>query len=164
MARTPWPGTVVDGEIASADDFNSGPGGIVEKSSPVTTDTTGIAGTTTDLTGCSVTATLAADRLYTVRGFVPRFASDTADDAIWLYIREGSTVIQSKFADMSSRTDGSSGGNGVDIETVPFTPTAGSHTYKLSVVRATGGSGVITTDLSSAAPAFIYIRDEGPAF
>lgn len=160
-SRTPFSATA--NAVYQASDHDKMPKGLIGYES-TSTDTTGVTSSITDLTGLSVTVTVPADRIVVVSGFVPRIASDTANDAVEVLIREGATVIQSMFSDLSARAVGSSGGNPAKIESVPFNPSAGSHTYKLSMVRATGGSGVLETVLDADSLGCIRVDDLGPAF
>ena len=108
----------------------------------------------TDLTGLSVTVTVAASRRVKVtgKGNVSQAAATGTARGI---IREGSTSLNDwLWADLVALDDLQALGE------VVLTPSTGSHTYKLSLQTSAG-----TVSLVAAAdrPAFILVEDIGPA-
>lgn len=109
--------------------------------------------TITDLTGLSVTVTVPASRRIRVTGSA--FLSRTvADGATSLLIRESSTTLKNA----GYLTTGAQ--FGAEEGSVVLTPSAGSHTYKLSLEQdsGTGSSGIIA---AATTPAFILVEDLG---
>ncbi len=121
----------------------------------VVADQTGIT-TETDLTGLSVAVTVGASRRIrvTASGLV---TNTVAQDEFILHIKEGATVLQraayDSFINATSRP--------VAVErSVILTPTAGAHTYKLSLLR-NQGTGTLTLAAGATYPAFILCEDIG---
>lgn len=159
--RTPHTGAAL--EVFTAANLAKYPKGIIGYAS-TSTVTGSIGGSVTDITGVTVTPTTGASRLLVVTVYIPRIASDTANDAVEVYIKQDGTIIESCFADLSARTAGGSGGNPIHFATAPFTVAAGSYTWKASAVRSTGGSGVLATVTDSDSLAWISVEDKGPSF
>lgn len=115
-------------------------------------DQTGIT-TETDLTTLSVTVTVGASRRIRVSSQLSPY-STVAGDSVWGRIKEGATTLQFSQATM----------NGAQAESTTITaivsPSAGAHTYKVSLTRQ-GGTGSVTSQASSTAPAFICVEDVG---
>ncbi len=111
----------------------------------------------TDITGLSVTVTVNTSRRIRITGH-GRVGSTVATDRIICYIRESSTNMQVLRDDSPSATAQNPAFEG----SVILTPSAGSHTYKVSVDRPTG-TGTVTMYASGTAPAFILVEDLGPA-
>lgn len=154
--RTPWPGNVVDGEIASDDDFNSIPGGACGFIS-TTTNQTGIT-TEVDLTTLTLTLTVPASRRLKITAKVP-VSSATADDRVGMSIKEGSTVLG------SDQTTAAAVNLPYSLLSVAIVdPSAGSHTYKVTAGLGGGATGPMRTDHASNGMSFLLIEDIGPAF
>lgn len=107
--------------------------------------------TEVDLTGLAVTITVPTGRRIRVSGFCRANSNANSDRGV-LRIKEGATVLQ--IAD-----------SGIDIQPaiygcfveVIFSPSAGTHTYKLSMERA--GTGTITMNAGATFPAYIMVED-----
>ncbi len=106
--------------------------------------------TIVDLTSLTATVTVAAGRRIRISAGC-RHSNSGANSNV-LYIREGSTTLQTASLIGSTSTQFLNGA-------VVITPTAGAHTYKLS---AETGGGTMTMRASSTSPAFILVEDIGP--
>ncbi len=115
--------------------------------------------TTADLTSLTATVTVGADRYIRVTGHVRSFSSTLADDRVLFHIREGSTTLGSIL--LPSDPGGGNAGSGGQVVWVGDSPSAGSHTYKLSAESADGGT--VTMNAAATFPAFILVEDIGPA-
>lgn len=155
-SRSPWPGNVVDGEIADATDFNSIPGGWLGYVS-TTTNQTGIT-TEVDLTSLSVTVTVPGERMLEITAKVP-VSSATANDRVGLRILEGATPYGAVATTATSVN-------------LPYTltavaiidnPSAGSHTYKLAAGLGGGSTGPMRTDHAGGGISLLVVKDIGPA-
>lgn len=152
-SRTAYVSTEVDGDILTAANFDKLPGGwigYVEATANQTTITT-----EADLTSLSVTVTAGTTRRLRLTGKV-NFTSTVANDGAKLRIKESSTVLNA--ADNATPT----GAGGVFIfASAVITPSAGSHTYKLTLART--GTGTLTMNASATEAAYLLIEDIGPA-
>lgn len=136
------------------------PGGAASKmpagtlANPSTTTAQGSITTLTDLTSLSATVTVGAGRRIKITGKVKAVSSVTTD-GIDLRIREGSTDLD--ICDgVGNATDSQ-----VDLKAMAIvTPSAGAHTYKLSLERR-AGTGTVTTSAAAATPCFLLIEDIG---
>lgn len=119
----------------------------------VVADQTGIT-TEVDLTGLSVAVTVGTGRRIEIIGSIGWF-STVADDTVLLAIKEGVDIHQFErdTGPVAGRADGME-------KTVVLTPTAGAHTYKLSL-RLETGTGTVTMQAGSNHPAFILVKDIG---
>jgi hypothetical protein len=110
----------------------------------------------TDLTGATVTVHVPPRRLIKVEYHSP-LRSTVAGDRILLRAYEDSTElgIAGIHVHNASQTLMISG-------VAVSEPAAGSHTYKLTMQRASG-SGTVSTEASSTNPMYIIISDAGPA-
>lgn len=111
--------------------------------------------TEVDLTGLSVNVSVAAGRTIKITGFVPAVSSTVSTDLARLCIREGATLMQLQNSGM-----GATFGDGLQVEWVG-SPSAGSHTYKLTMQRLSG-TGTLTTAGDPTFPAFIMVEDITP--
>jgi hypothetical protein len=120
----------------------------------VTSGQGSITNTTTDLTGLTTTVTTTAGMTIIIEGWIPEImstvASDRADFSIW----EGGTAIATAYANTPG---GSSYGWGGAYVRARIQPSAGSHTYKLRLVRGIG-SGTLSTYADSSTRAHIQVR------
>ena len=150
--RTALPGTSTNGTVWSEADINSLPGGWIGYLE-VTATQSGIS-SITDLSGLSITVTVNSNRYIRVTGHIT-VLQNTGGAAAKARIREGSTTLQ-MFMDDSLAT----GERRTKEGSVILTPTAGSHTYKLSLE-----TGANTIDMVAASadpgPAFILVEDIG---
>lgn len=114
----------------------------------VTADQNGIT-TTTDLTGLSVTVTVPAGRRIKITGS-GLFQKDATGNPSGLLIYEGGTQLAESLYSLGPSEWGT------NTATAIITPTAGTHTYKLSAFASSGA-----TSLRAAAtlPAFILVED-----
>lgn len=121
----------------------------------VTASQTGIS-TLTDLTGLSVAVTAGTNRRIriTASGLVAR---TVVDGTTALYVREGGTVLQIINVQPSRANEGTEA-----FGHVVLTPSAGSHTYKLSLERNTG-TGTTSMAAGATFPASILVEDIGAA-
>lgn len=110
--------------------------------------------TTTDVDLVSVTVTVPIGRRIRVSGAAV-LASGTATDNIRLMIKEGAAVL--------ALNDLVTNGAGYRFfNDIILTPTAGTHTYKIAAVRASG-SGTITS-YGGSGPTHILVEDITGAF
>jgi hypothetical protein len=116
------------------------------------TATTGVT-TITDLTGLSVAVTTTTAMTILIEGWIPQIVSTVATDRIDLSIREGSTALATSYA-----TAGVSYGvGGAYVRKRISAPSAGSHTYKLSLTRG-AGTGSLSTYCDANTLAHIQVR------
>lgn len=128
-----------------------------------TTDTgTSSITTLTDLTGMSEIVDAPADRIWVVRGYCYRVSSTVNDDLAGFRIYEGSTMLAESRVDCGPTSSGNEGTHAF-VTTAPFTPSAGSHTYKLAGIRA-AGSGNIAFRAAADSLLTLEIHDLGPSF
>jgi hypothetical protein len=107
----------------------------------------------TDVTGLTVTVTVGANRRIRVTGDASLVSNGSSAEG---RIKEGVTIL-GRFGRLAppatsdlARQSGS----------VVLTPSAGSHTYKLTVLGTTPGVEIMC---SAQEPAFILVEDLGPA-
>lgn len=104
----------------------------------------------TDITGLTVTFT--ADGVHSYRlSAILDITSSVNSDAAAIWIKEGSTYLR--------RAGGTLAFNNVSYTLstwVIVTPTAGSHTYKVTALR-TGGTGNLTVDAGTGNPSPAYL-------
>lgn len=119
----------------------------------VTANQTGIT-TETDITGLSTTVTVSAGRRIRITGYTI-IASSVATDSIRTSIKEGATLLN--FSEI--KADASGGGSGqVASVSVVISPSAGAHTYKLTLQRVSG-TGSVQTIAGSTFPNYILVED-----
>lgn len=108
--------------------------------------------TETDLTSLTVTVTVAASRRLRISGYCAFFSTVAADSGR-LSIKEGATLLQLGQDSVPGATQA------ITLNpTRIIIPSAGSHTYKLTMQR-TSGSGTLTMDAGATYPAFILVED-----
>lgn len=118
----------------------------------ITTGQTTIS-TEVDISGLSVTVSVPIGRRIRISAQVG--AQRTVVDGLnRLRIKEGATTLQLRDVPVRGALEGSI----VHQADVVITPSAGSHTYKLSYERVTG-SGTVNADASSTEPGFILVED-----
>lgn len=120
-----------------------------------TTAQTGIGATITDLTNLSVTITAGTSRRIKVTGWVP-VIQKTATSIVGFYLYEATTELNTINVTLTG-ADSYGLGHLVTI----LTPSAGSHTYKLRLNTASGGTTVQTIFPDGVGPAFILVEDCG---
>jgi hypothetical protein len=117
----------------------------------------GTFGAETDITGLSVTITAGTARRIKVTAQAGVNTNGGAvDDVAGLNVKEGATLLTYQRVGRVGATT-----LGIGAQVI-LTPTAGSHTYKVSMVRE-AGSGGLTMVAGTVAPAFILVEDLGPA-
>lgn len=123
-------------------------------------DTTGQGSITTEasLTGLSQAVSVNASRrlLITVKASVQ---STVANDTVLYKIKEGATILDSLAITVNAA--GGPGNVGCQFSTV-VTPTAGTHTYNVTLAR-TSGTGTLSHIASSSQTSFLLVQDVGPA-
>ncbi|MEK7570691.1 MAG: hypothetical protein AAB553_00315 [Patescibacteria group bacterium] len=104
-----------------------------------------------DITSLSVDVTVSTGG-YKVRitGFLPRMYG-TAGDRVAFRIKEGSTTIQTAYYGVVAE------GAALIVEAI-ITPSAGNHTYKLTMQRDTGSNNV-NLYMASDAQGFIHVEE-----
>jgi hypothetical protein len=121
-----------------------------------TTNQTGIGNSATDITSLSVTATYVANRRIRITASGSLSSGGSGDNAV-LYIRESSTTL-------TSTTSYNNFSNLIAagfFASVIISPTAGSHTYKVSASQSNASTG--TFNASSTVPGYILVEDLGPS-
>jgi len=108
----------------------------------------------TDVTGLSVTVTVAAGRRIYVSAQC-QIASSTAGDRGTVALYEGATALLTAVYELADAN--LNYGNPIGV---PLQPSAGVHTYKVSAARDSG-AGNITAKASATNPAWIMIEDRG---
>lgn len=163
-SRTAWtPGATV-GEVFSAADAKSIPGGWIGYAEVTANQTLTNTAVETDLTGLSVTVTVGASRKIRIRaqGIVSR---TVADGVTIGRIKEGSTELGrwSQHAPSAATEFDAAAGDAVSSPGGVFaTPSAGSHTYKLTLQRFSG-TGNVVLNAAAGSQASITVEDLGPA-
>jgi hypothetical protein len=121
----------------------------------LTSAQTGIT-TVADVTSCSVTVYVAPSRRIRVSGQAPVTASVANDHSLGR-IKEGGTSLGVWFYATTVVAARDSNGAG----SVVLTPSAGSHTYKLTMERTGVSAGDISINATATNPAFILVEDIG---
>lgn len=147
----PFPGEIVTGELISAAELNSLPGGVLGYATR-STNHTGIA-SEFDLPGLSVAVTVAADRRIRITGHV-LVRQRTSAGLVIGQIKE-STTLFGRYGIAQLATDEF---NQFDASAVVVSPSEGAHTYKLTLQT---DAGTVDTDATSARPHFILVEDIG---
>jgi len=109
--------------------------------------------TEVDLTNLTVAVTVGTGRRIRITSEVS-ITGTVANDVGTLNIKEGATFIQVRDVIVPIAS------NAVLVASIVLTPTAGSHTYKLSAQRS-AGTGTLTVTAGATRPAFIYVEDVG---
>jgi hypothetical protein len=155
--RVAQAGLQTAGGLATSTFANSLPGGwigFVER----TTDLTGVVGSA--VTVASVTVTVNTSRRIKISGNICTWISTVNGDRIQVAIVEGITQLQVGRSQV--QLAGIATENPVFLQCIE-TPTAGTHTYALTVVR-NGGTGSITVSGdNSNQSTYIMVEDVGPA-
>lgn len=105
-----------------------------------------------DVTGLSVAVTVpTGGRRMKITGWTGALANTAAaGTALNMYIREGATTLASSSAPHQYYQSCSS--------IASFIPTAGAHTYKISIQQPVAGGNVITMVSAATAPSFILVE------
>lgn len=120
---------------------------------PITGNTGPTTGTTVlDVTGGAVTVTVGAGRLIRISAFVFSVSGTVSNDQAELAIQEGGVRL--------GAAQGNRGASMVTPSLSPsiiLAPSAGAHTYKLTIAR-TGGTGTFTFLAGATNPAYILVE------
>ena len=136
------------------DNLNALPRGILGYAQ-VTVTQSGVDATVTDITGLLVGVTVGSSRRIRVSAYVTVRDSGSGSITTQVYLREGSTTLGQWQIGNLDALEFASGS-----PSVVLTPTAGSHTYKVSL---SAGSNTVNMIASSGMPAYLLIEDIGPA-
>ena len=162
--RTAWTGTAAVGEVFSAADAKSIPGGWIGYAEATANQTLTNTATETDLTGLTVTVTVAANRKIRITG-QGILSRSVADGVTVGRIKEGSTELGrwAQHAPSATTEFDDAMGSAISSPAGAFvTPSAGSHTYKLTLQRFSG-TGNVTLNAAAGSQAYILVEDLGPA-
>ena len=133
--------------------------GIIGKSGPVTAPQGNITTADVDLTGMTAKVTVDGTRQISVSAYA-LIASTVAGDRYVVKLWDETGQIIQQWIEtimVSGVTSGTA-----KPETPTFTPTAGQHTYKATLARASG-TGTLTLRADPTSPCWLKVRDEGPA-
>ncbi len=109
-----------------------------------------------DVTGLPTPVIVPTGRKIKITGWAPQLFSTTATDRADWTIREGSTTLKTAYGRAGASADG---WGGATVETI-ISPTAGLHTYKMSLAIGIGaGSATVFSDASTG-QAFIKVELE----
>jgi hypothetical protein len=114
--------------------------------------------TVVDVTNCAVTVFVAPSRRIRITGQGPAQSTVAGDHSLGR-IKEGATNLGVWYYLTHQVVTRDTNQNG----SVVLTPSAGSHTYKLTMERAGAASGDISIAATATNPAFILVEDIGPA-
>lgn len=118
----------------------------------VTADQGGITNVETDLTDLSVNVTVPEGRRLRITGVI-NVRSTVADDEAQLRIQEDGANVQIAIQGLPR-----SNGNEFITASRVLSPSAGSHTYNLALVRG-AGTGTLTMEAAATLPAYILVED-----
>ena len=152
--RTTLPGTADPGEVATSAFANSLPGGWLGWTT-VTASQTGIT-TETALTGLTLTVTVQANRVLKVTAHLNLVLSSGTGANVVVAIKEGATYLSA----VQEVRDLNNGVFAVTITAV-VTPTAGAHTYYVSLSRTTASTTTVGTNAGATIPAVLVVEDIG---
>jgi hypothetical protein len=110
--------------------------------------------TEADLTSLAVTVDVASGRRIRITHGMNVFSS-VGTDLLRIFIKEGATQLQTSEIRLASTQSVTMPCKGVIL-----TPSAGSHTYKLTAQRAVG-TGNMTMEASAGGPAWLLVEDIG---
>lgn len=153
--RTSSIGTFNNGDILSEAHLDALPAGWlgwIERTSDQGSITSEV-----DVSGVTLAVTLNASRRIKISAFGQHAATNT-DSVAQLTIKEGSTVIA---YDRSPTTFTSLSYNNAMNPWKIITPSAGAHTYKLTVQRLVG-TGTVTLVADTDRPVTLLVEDLGP--
>lgn len=107
-----------------------------------------------DITGLSVTVTVGAGRRIRI-SCKGEFQDTSATDSVVVTINEGATQLQ-----RAAQPVITAGFSTTTTPSVVLTPTAGSHTYKITCQRA-AGTGTVQWNAQPTYPSYILVEDIG---
>lgn len=161
-SRTAYAGSIAANDPITASNNNLLPGGAIGYDE-LTTSSGGFNDSIDDIPGLGVAVTVGTDRCIRIT-CKAAVVKDTGTSWVKLFIREGSTALGIFMDDTlavgaRALSEASVVLNGAD------SPSAGSHTYKVSAVCSTSNTAhIAATSDGDPGPAFILIEDLGPAF
>jgi hypothetical protein len=165
--RTAYAGTALTGDVYSAANHARMPGGWIgyaEVTANQAIQDADSGGLETDLTGLSVAVTVGSNRRVRITGHASLQLDDPlGNPSVIGRIREGATQ-RGVWADWDLNA-----ASGLIFDRARFsfeggivlTPTAGAHTYKLTL-QALAGADILLA-AAAGAPAWILVEDLGPA-
>lgn len=153
ITRDSWSGTVSAGDVITAANLNNVAGGWIGLG-VTTSDQTGIT-SETDLTDLAVTINTEGNRVL-LFSFVTRVARTVNDGQTIVRFKESTTTLQSAVLTPASASAGDT------VSAFYFaSPSAGSHTYKLTLQQSSGtGTSGITANANT--PSYLLVQDVGP--
>lgn len=129
-------------------------GGVIGYAAGTTTQAA--VGAVVDVTSCSIAVTVGTGRRIKITGRINTGVASAIDTNVFMLIQEGATEV-GRVAGMHS-----AGGKELTLYgATHLTPTAGAHTYKLTV-QASGGTVTVGQNVTNA-PQFILVEDIGAA-
>jgi hypothetical protein len=142
---------------AQMDDLAQGRLGV---GTPGTSDVGPTSGTTSlDVITCAAVTPASTNRVLQVRARWRGIVGTNSGDVFELRLQEGATVLERQNQQIEATGVGHNGGNIIaEVES----PTAASHTYKLTITRVTG-SGTATVQGAATYPIAISVVDIGTA-
>lgn len=152
----PHPQYATDSDLAAhtASDHGAGAAASTLAYAPVTTTQGGITTTATTLTGHTVTVNVPASRRLKITAGNMAFFSTVASDAYELRLYEDGILVDR----CSDRLPTSASNNNEVTVSWVRTPTAGAHTYELTLHR-TAGSGTLSTNPSTNRISYTLVED-----
>jgi hypothetical protein len=163
--RTAYAGTALAGDVYTAANHARMPGGWIGYAQVTASQAIQDAdsgGLETDLTGLSVAVTVGSNRRIRITGSGIITLDDPSGNLAGVYgrIREGGTQLGSwAYVDLVGATL-SVGGIRQEAGII-LTPSAGAHTYKLTLAATRGADLLLAA--SATDPAWILVEDLGPA-
>lgn len=153
--RTPW--DPVTGDVMTEARLDTLPRGWLGYAEVTAAQTLTNTAVETDMTGLTVTVTVGTNRR--IRISAQGVLSRTVADGVTVgRIKEGGTELNRWAQHSPSATTEFDNATGAAV----LTPTAGSHTYKLTLQRFSG-TGNVTLNAAATNPAFILVEDIGAA-
>jgi hypothetical protein len=146
------------GDTWTAARVNDLPQGIIGYATPITASVGPTSGTTElDVITAPAVVLAASDRRLRLRFDCRGLSCTNVGDTFVLRIKEGSTTLKDA-SYLPSNTGVASIGS--DFEAIVSSPTAASHTYKVTIVRA-GGTGTASVSATATAAITFYVEDCG---
>lgn len=148
------------GDTWTAARVNHLPQGVLTLASSTSSSSATTAGTELDVLTASAVVLLAADRRLRLRWHCRSILSSAggSTDVFTVRIKEGATVLNESLF-LGVVTSGVATG-GCDFEAFVSSPTAASHTYKVTIQRALG-AGTATVSATATAPMTLAVEDVG---
>lgn len=121
-----------------------------------TTSQTGIT-TEVDVAGLSVTITVPEGRRIRLTMFSTNLGSTVVGDSVAVWIKEGTTALSSQYVGSYKDVTNNGGAGNVTVLAV-ITPSAGTHTYRVTAARISG-TGTVSLLAGAAQPSFLLAED-----